>query len=384
MNAWLISPDAFAQISAAIREGRTPTAEQMAEFNASFGEGDYPGSRIMNKAGDIAQINISGVLSKNPSWMLRFFGGGNTAYSEIISAIAEAERDPTIKEIIFNIDSPGGQTSGLTAAMDAIKFAKKPTSATVEGMAASAAYGLASQTGEITAADRGTIVGSIGIKATYFVDPNEVEITSSNAPEKAPDPTTEEGKASIQKMLDQLEAVFIEDIAEGRKVSIDKVKSDFGRGGVYLAKDALSHGMIDAINENQRSQTTPGATTQTQEAKITMNLQELKTQHPETYQAAFNEGVAKERDRASAHLTLGSTSGDMKTALEAVQKGDDLTASYQAKYLAAGMKNGQIGARATDEDTTAAAANVTPGATTGGDQKASDDAFLSALNGGVI
>lgn len=383
MNAWLISPEAFAPIAAAIKQGLTPTAEQMVQFDASFSEGDYPGARIMNKAGPIAQINIRGVLSKEPSWMLRFFGGGNTAYSEIISAIAEAERDPTIEEIIFSIDSPGGQTSGLTRAMDAIKYTKKPTSAEVEGMAASAAYGLASQADKVIAMDRGSMVGSIGIKATFFVDPTEVEITSSNAPEKAPDPTTEEGQTAIRKMLDALEAVFIEDIADGRGVTVDKVKSDYGRGGVFLAKDALTHGMIDAISENPRSQNTPGATTPTQEAK-TMDLQELKAKHPETYQAAFNEGVAKERDRVSAHLTMGDASKDMKTAIDAVKDGSEMTASLQATYLAAGMKNAAIGARATDEEIAGGAANVTPGATTPADQTATDNAFFGALTGEVV
>lgn len=362
MNTWLISPESFAPIAAAIKNCVSPTAEQMAQFNALYDDAEYPGARIMTKAGNTAQINITGVLSKEPSWMLRFFGGGNTAYSEIMSAIAEAERDPNIEEIIFTINSPGGQTSGLTEVMDAIKYTTKQTSSIVDGMAASAAYGLASQTKSIAASSRGALIGSVGIKATYYTDENEVSVTSTNAPEKAPDPTTEDGREAIRKTLDAIEAIFIEDIADGRGTSVEKVKANFGRGGVYVAKDALNHGMIDSIIENPRSQV-PGATQPTPQGEANMDLQELKSKHPEAYHAAFNEGVAKERDRVGAHLTMGDASGDMKTAVEAVTKGDELTAGYQAKYMAAGMRNGQIGARQTDDATTAAAtAAITPNA----------------------
>lgn len=375
MKTWLITKDAWQMVSAAEALTVVPTAQERAEFTASFSGGDYPGARIMDKVGSIAQINITGVLTKDPSWILRYFGGGNTAYSEIISAINEAERDPAIKEVVFSIDSPGGQTSGLSDAMDAVAGMTIPTRAEVSGMAASAAYGLASQAGSITALNRSAMFGSIGVKGTYFVDETVVEITSSNAPEKAPDVTTAEGKATVQKLLDQIEAVFIEDIARGRGTTTDKVKSDFGRGGVFLAHDAKTHGMIDDVKDRTQQ---PGATTTTQEAK-SMNLQELKAQHPDTYAAAVAEGVAQEKDRVSAHLTMGEASGDLKTAIEAVEKGDALTASYQAKYMAAGMKNGQIGARQGDDAAAAAAlAGVTPGATAT-DQGADQKAYLEAL-----
>lgn len=375
MKAWLITKSALDVVHAAESMGVMPTADQQAEFTASYSEGDYPGARIMSKIGNVAQINISGVLSKEPSWILRWFGGGNTAYSEIISAINEAERDPNIEEVVFNIDSPGGQTSGLTAAMDAIAGMSIPTRAEVSGMAASAAYGLASQAGSITALDRGAMFGSIGVKATYYVDGMTVEVTSSNAPEKAPDVTTDEGKKTVQKTLDQIEAVFIEDIARGRKTTTDKVKSDFGRGGVFLAHEAKTHGMIDDVKDRTQQ---PGATTTTQEAK-SMNLQELQQKHPETYAAAVAEGVAQEKDRVSAHLTAGEACGDLTIAVAAVNEGAQFTAAYQSKYMAAGFKNGQIGARQGDADKTdAALGGVTTGSTVT-DTAAQDKEFLAAL-----
>lgn len=378
MNGWLITADALQTVRTALSMGIVPTAEQQAEFTASFSDGDYPGARIMTKAGGVAYIGVKGVLTKDPSWMMRYFGGGNTAYSELISAINEAERDPEIDSIVFEIDSPGGQTSGLTAAMDAVADTTKPNRAEVSGMAASAAYGLASQADSITALDRGAVFGSIGVKGSFYVDESIVDVTSSNAPEKAPDVTTEEGKSVARKYLDQIEAVFIQDIAEGRGTTIENVKSNFGRGGVFLAQDALTHGMIDELKDKRERGPTPSATTNSKsEAK--MNLQELQAKHPETYAAAVKAGVDQERDRVSAHLTLGEASGDIKTALAAVESGAELTASYQAKYMAAGFKNGQIGARQDDDKAAENALNgVTPGAKVS-DTAAQDKQFLDAL-----
>lgn len=371
---WLIKQDAFAPIAAAIKQCVQPTEAQLAQFNAEYMDGgDFPGSRIMVKAGSTAQINITGVLSKEPSWMLRFFGGGNTAYSEIISAIAEAERDANILNVIFAIDSPGGQTSGLTEAMDAINALKKPSEAVVVGMACSAAYGLASQAGRIVAANRGVMVGSLGVKGTFYVDPEEIEVTSTNAPNKAPDVTTTEGQAQVRELLDQIEAVFFEDIADGRNVTVDTIKSNYGQGATFLAKEALSRAMIDAIDEKPRTQPKPGAVQPSPQGANSMNLQELKAQHPGVYAEALAEGVKQERDRVCAHATMGEASGDIKTAIGAIKDGSEMTATLQATYMAANMRNAQIGARAADNQPTIdALGGVTPQA------KADDDAAFNA------
>lgn len=355
MTTWLINPDNLKPLEAAMARGIVPTAEQQIEFEAAYSDGEYPGSRIMAKAGSTAQIDISGTLTRQPSWIARWFGGGNTAYSEILSAVAEAERDPNIREIIISIDSPGGQTNGLVEVMDAIRDATKPTTAYVRGMACSAAYGIASQADKIVAENRGSMLGSVGVKVAYAVYPEVVEITSTNAPKKAPDVTTEDGKADVREMLDEIEAVFLQDIAAGRGVSVDTVKKDYGRGGVFLADNALKYGMIDEIQTARAA--TGGASTPTQEAKI-MNLQELKAAHPGVYAEAVAEGVSQERDRVGAHLTMGEASGDMATAIKACKDGEAMTATLQATYMSAGMNKQSIAARAADDQTTATAATT--------------------------
>lgn len=88
-----------------------------------------------------------------------------------------------------------------------------------------------------------------------------------------------------------------------------------------------------------------------------MDLQKLKVEHPAVYAAAMQDGQEVERDRVSAHLTMGKASGDMATAMTAVKDGSLMTASLQATYMAAGMNRRDTEDRQDDETDVSAAAN---------------------------
>lgn len=387
-TTWFLALETLKMISALFQRDIQTTAEQQVAFEAYYSdEGDYPGSRIMTKVGNVAQINISGVLTRQPSWMLRYFGGGNTTYSDVIAAVAEAERDSKIEKVYFNINSPGGATDGLVEAMDAIKALTKESIAMVEGGASSAAYGIASQAGSIIAANRASVVGSIGVVAEMIVNPDSVVITSSNAPDKRPDLTTEDGKAVVRGWLDQMENIFITDIAEGRGITAQKVISDYGKGGIFVAQEALNRGMIDGIGDAAAAEKIEASsvlnTSSSQESKKTMDLNELKAKHPEVFKAAFDEGVAQERDRVTAHAIMAEASGDVATAMKAIKEGTAMTAVMQATYQAAGMRKNDVNARQADDATVAAAANISKTDPAAIDAKAQEDAFLAGLDGAL-
>ena len=126
-----------------------------------------------------------------------------------------AEADPKVKDIVYFVDSPGGEVNGLFATSDVMRAATKP-SRTIASLAASAGYQLAAAGGKITPSNRSSTFGSIGVVASYFVDEFIVDVTSTEAPDKRPDPTTEEGKATIRAFLDQLHSLFVEDVAANR------------------------------------------------------------------------------------------------------------------------------------------------------------------------
>lgn len=352
---WLLEASVRQRLEQAELSGVTPTAEQQAQFEAIHRGYSADSSRILVTVGKTAEISISGVLTKTPSFLAMLFGGGNTTYTEITAALAEADVNPDVEEIILAIDSPGGSIDGLFDTLAAIEAVDTPITAQVPNLAASAAFAIASQADRVVAGNRAARFGSVGIVATFAVDTDTVSVTSTDAPKKVPDITTEEGKAIVREELDALHELFVESIAAGRKTDIETVNANFGQGATLLAGEALKRGMIDAIADAKLS--VVGATTSTKTALSggdnsetgPMNLNELKAQHPDVYQAAVSEGVSQERDRVNAHLTMGSASGDMKTAVAAIESGDGMTATLQATYMAAGMNRRDIEARDEDE-----------------------------------
>ena len=107
---------------------------------------------------------------------------------------------------------------------------------------------------------------------------------------------------------------------------------------------------------------------QTEEITI-MTLDELKAKHPELYAQIFaagrTEGVSAEKDRVTAHILLGVNSGDIDTAIAAVENGDEMTATISAKYQIAAMNRTDQQTRDDDDPAGADGAD-------GGDPNASD------------
>lgn len=299
----------------------------------------------------IAIISISGTLTPRAEICTSLSDGSQTLYSTIIEAVAKAERMPSVTEIHFLIDSPGGFVSGLDPAAIAVRDCKKPTVAMVAGMACSAAYWLATQCDRIVALTPVAEIGSIGV-LVEAVDRSEADkndglkryvLTSRNAPEKFQDVATEDGRNKIIARLTEIESIFISRVADGRNIKAEDVKNKFGKGGVLIAEDALKVGMIDAITESNRilPESNGG---QVEEKKSTkevsmksITLEDFLKQNPEakvefeaSKKAAIAEGVAAEKARINSLLDLSGSivSDELKSAIEG---GQDAGAFAQAE-----------------------------------------------------
>jgi ClpP class serine protease len=325
------------------------TAEQQAEIVAAARGNRRSGQLQVDVFNGEGTIAIDGILTDSFDFMAFLFGGGMTLYPDIINALEEAEKDDNVETIVLDVNnSPGGSITGLFATIDAVKNTKKPVKAYVSNMAASATYGLISQADEIAVLNNASRVGSIGVVSSHYVDKREVEIASTDAPKKRPDITTEEGKAVVREQVDKMHDLFVDAISSGRKVSAGFVNKNFGRGAVVLAKDALKAGMIDRIGAVDQTVISMAASDSGEEEAGFMDLQEFKAKHPDVYAAAVQAGVDQERDRVVGHTTLGKASGDMETAMQAIEEGSGLTATLQAKYLAASMRRKDIELREED------------------------------------
>lgn len=209
---------------------------------------------IANQRGDAAVIAVIGYLSRYDGWLTRFLGG--TPIDALSLALTDALNNPAIRRIIMSFDSPGGEITGIHAMAESIRAAnrKKPVTAYVGGQCASAAYWLASAAGRIVVDETATL-GSIGVvmstqdtrKRDEAAGVRRIEIVSGQSPDKRLDATTDPGRAKLQAHVDTLADVFIADVARFRGTTADKVKRDFGRGGMVVGKAAIRAGMADSI-----------------------------------------------------------------------------------------------------------------------------------------
>lgn len=358
---WLIETEIRNRILQAEQQGLMPTAEQQADLCARI-ESSLSGSlpAIMSVAGNKAQIEIKGALTNAPDFFAMIFGGGNTTYPEIISALALADSDDSITDITLAVDSPGGRTDGLFETLEAISKTEKPVHAVVSNLAASAAFAIAAKADDITAHDPATRIGSIGIAVDIQVSEDIISIANSESPKKRPDVTTPEGVAVVQETLDAMHEVFARSIAEGRSaatgktVTVDDVNSHFGQGATLMAKEAEKRGMIDAVTQSDLRVINNNKQTKKTEGKA-MDLNKFKADHPAIFAEAVAAGVAQERDRVTAHLIMGRSADALDVAVEAVEAGTEMNATMQAKYFDASMKKKDVKNRDGD-DTDAASA----------------------------
>lgn len=208
--------------------------------------------------GDVARIPIQGPIVKSvPNWA-KFYGLRVAGVRDIAFAHKNAEADTRVREIMLDVDSPGGVMSGLFGLHDQLKAGKKPLSATIDGMGASAAYLLAATANRIVAT-KGSSVGSIGVFAIIpdfskmMTDAGIKVHRVASAPLKGAGAfgteITPEQLAYFQSRVDQAAAMFKAEVQADRKLSLEQVDKA-ATGETWFAQDALALGLIDAIETN--------------------------------------------------------------------------------------------------------------------------------------
>ncbi len=325
------------------------TAELRDQFQAGIASESQSSSRVLTVSGDIATVNINGVLTQNYGFMTWLMGG--TAYDDVMKAFEFAENDAEIKRIEIKMNSGGGQVAGLFELIAQMQAMKKPVSCFVSGMCCSAAYAIASQCSEIIAASEGEGFGSVGIVVDMHIDESMKSITSSNAPKKRPDPMSAEGETAIREELDAYEELFIEAIASGRKTTAANVVDFYGKGAVTTARKALKSGMIDSIQS--RISTAQGTEHNlTANSGETMNIAELQAKHPELFAEVkalgHKEGVTAERGRVDGFIELGAATGADDLMMACIKDGSEFSASLNAKFNAEFYKNQKLNALVED------------------------------------
>ncbi len=202
--------------------------------------------------GNVAIIPIKGVIIVDN---LKIFGQQVSSSSSIIDSIKKANKNPEIKAIVFEINSPGGSAVASEEIANTIKKTNKTTIAWIREIGTSGAYWIASSCDKIVA-NRMSITGSIGVLASYLEfsgllqDYNITyqrlvsgEYKDIGSPFKH---LTEEERRLFQSRIDKIHEFFIEEVAKNRNISEERVR-EIATGMFYLGGEAKEMGLIDVL-----------------------------------------------------------------------------------------------------------------------------------------
>jgi ClpP class serine protease len=239
---WAITPDALNQIIAIASGLGDPEA-----LAAKLGK-PLTNTREVTIRDDVAIVPIIGPIFRYSNLFTNISGA--TSVQTLATDLQTALDDQSIRGIILEIDSPGGQVAGISEFAAQIRAGTilKPIVAYISDIGASAAYWIASAAGEIIAADTARI-GSIGVvmQAMSGDEEGTIKFISSQSPLKQADPKTDAGKQQYQKTVDALAEVFIGAVAGYRNTTREAVIANFGYGGIVIATEAIASGMADRL-----------------------------------------------------------------------------------------------------------------------------------------
>lgn len=238
--------------SASLGEHRQWDPSRVEEAKAKY-------RKPMQVSGGIARIEASGVLMKDPSLWDYFDGAADSGH--IRNQLEQAAEDASIKGVLLSINSPGGFSIGGAEMADQVARLKREKAIVshIDGIGASLAYYLASQSTEIVA-NASSIVGSIGTfsaipDASRFWESVGIKwqvFTNAEGDLKAAglmgNQLSESQAKSIQDGVDAAHSMFRSSVISGRP----KVTSDSMRGQTFIAGvDGKSRGLVDRIGSEK-------------------------------------------------------------------------------------------------------------------------------------
>lgn len=203
-----------------------------------------------------AVINISGTIQSSPDSPLDTYSYN---HDRLMNYVDELMQDETNHGILLRVNSGGGTVfhsdEMYLKLMEYKKVTGRPVHAYFEQTAASGAYYI-SCAADYISANRNCWTGSIGVIISYTnvrglydkLGLEEIIIsTGSNKGMGSPAGTlTDEQRAIYQYLVDESYEVFVDIVAQSRKMDIDSVKT-LADGRVYTAAQAAENGLVDRV-----------------------------------------------------------------------------------------------------------------------------------------
>ncbi len=209
--------------------------------------------------GNVALIPIEGLITANGG---AEFGVTAVSSQDVVDFIEQAEKNPQVKVLLLEINSPGGSAVASDEIASAVKKSKKPVVALIREVGASGGYWIASAADYIIA-NRMSITGSIGVLSSYLEFSGLMEeygvgyeqlIAGEHKDMGTPfKKLTDQERTILQQKLDKIHAFFIEEVAANRNLDVAEVKA-LATGEFYLGVEALELGLVDALGDKTASE----------------------------------------------------------------------------------------------------------------------------------
>jgi len=232
-------------------EGLRPDANQF--LGNRYGEDGR--ARKYAVANGVAMIPIVGSLVNRGAWIGA--NSGMVSYEGITAQLREAADDPEVYSVLLDIDSPGGEATGMFTVAEQVRQlgASKPVTAFVNDMAASAAYGIASAANEIVVSPT-SIVGSIGVVLTHLDRSGELEQKGVRATliyagkhkvdGHAFGPLSDAVQADLQTEVMKFYDQFVGLVARGRSgLTEQAIRATEAR--TFIGQDGIDRGLADRV-----------------------------------------------------------------------------------------------------------------------------------------
>jgi protease-4 len=206
----------------------------------------------------IAVVEAAGEIVDGPSRNGLVGDSGGIVGDDYAAAIHDAAQDSQVKAIVLRVDSPGGSVSASDQILHAVKKAQssgKPVVVSMGTLAASGGYYISCSADRIVA-EPGTITGSIGVltgKVSFGktagligLGVDQIGVGKNALMESAISPYTPEQWANLNRQVDAIYTDFMQKVATGRKLPLDKVQA-IAKGRIWSGSDARSRGLVDEL-----------------------------------------------------------------------------------------------------------------------------------------
>lgn len=284
----------------------------------------------------IGTLPVSGSLEYRTEWYHRY--GYGTSYEMLLES-AEEFAKAGAETFFMPVDSGGGEAYGMFETGQQLRSIADANNIKiicyVDGMSASAAYGLSAVADEVIANPQSE-VGSIGVvvrlrnvnKAMQEmgVEDKYIFAGKSKIPYKADGSWRKDFIDDIQAKVDTLYEEFTNYVAGHREMSVDTVKST--EAATYLAKDALELGLIDRVMTHEEFSTYLADYVQNKQekqmfnkTKLKLNSEQEKVEMKELEDAKLELSGLQEKFamETEAKLALESKVTELSATLESLQ-----------------------------------------------------------------